>query len=264
MSRKFFKQWVQEDGQSNHTLLPLTHITRSVHARGILIDGFVEARYCDVQKANLVYCFYGRAAYRLSEENAITLEDLTPLCMVFKGSLLHDAEDVFPFDTGAFENSLFKDFIGKNYHRDDFSIKGDHRLPNTLIEKIYPDVLAYSKSSDQHIVYPDDVADRGEFEAQAYLHMLNSKSKNGPDNRLSSIEVTFSKDVNLLDNLECIIAPNTLIHGSAFQKWVKPLRHTIELYPYEFSPRNHVEFYHGLIEKNFVQFCKDKGYVSDV
>ena len=98
---------------------------------------------------------------------------------------------------------------------------------------------------------------------QAYLHMLNAKGANGPDDRVGSFEVIFSEEINLKEHLKCLIAPNTLVHGDLSAKWISELPNSTEIYPYEFKAKRKAEFYHAHIEREFVRYCENNGYLEN-
>ncbi len=91
--------------------MPLTHITKGIGAQDIATAGVVGARHCGVFEEPLAYFFYGRPAYRVSDDGAVKVEAACPYCFVFNAALIDKAKAIFAFDTGAFDKRLYKHIL---------------------------------------------------------------------------------------------------------------------------------------------------------
>lgn len=259
-----FKKWVSEQPKNSSKLLPLTHITLARFARDILSDGQIEPRSCKVMGKVVAYFFYGRAAYRVGGDETVSTESRLPICFIFKSDLIQQSNDVYPFDSGAFGGSLYKNYMGREFQLSDFSLAGEPSLLNRLISTAYPSVEDYVSGNSENIVDPDDVSNRGDFEAQAYLKLINSKGSNTPDDRVGSIEVLFTDGIKIEDNLACAIVPHTLMDPSLGAPWLKELESKgIKILTYEYLPKRRTEYFQAEIEKLFRNYCKERGLFEE-
>ena len=259
-----FKKWVSEQSKSSSKFLPLTHITLARFARDILSDGRIEPRSCKVLGRAVAYFFYGRAAYRVGGDETVSTESRLPICFILKSDLIRQSNDVYPFDSGAFEGSLYKDYMGHEFQLSDFSLAGEPLLPNQLISTAYPSLEDYVSGNSENIVDPDEVSNRGDFEVQAYLKLINSEGSNTPDDRVGSIEVLFSDAVEIKDNLVCAIVPHTLMAPKLGAQWPKEQEDKgVKILTYEFLPKRRPEYFQAEIEKLFRDFCKERGLFEE-
>ena len=260
--RRFFQQWVDATKDPKWGLLPLTHITKAIRARDILIDGSLNPAFCDIQKEKLVYTFYGRVGFRVTGEDIISVERLCPVCIVLKGDIINSKAKIFPFDTGAYHSRFYEHQIDDEFNLDDFSISGDATRLNRLIARIYPNKKSYMVGDTSNVSDPDEISRKSEFEVQAYMDLIQSFGRNEPDDRVSAMEVAFSDPISLKDVALCVIVPHTLIETGNSGHWLNSLGGDVPVLPYEFLPRRRPEFYHTAIEKIFLNFCRDNGFLD--
>ncbi len=258
--RRFFQKWVDASKDPRWANLPLTHITKAIRARDILIDGRLQPAFCNVLKRNLLYTFYGRVGFRVTGEEIISVERLCPICIVLKGDLIDRASEIFPFDTGAYNARRYEHQIDEEFNLDDFSLSGDSSRVNRLIARIYPNKSDYVVGDTSNVSDPDLISKKSEFEVQAYMDLIRSFGRNEPDDRVSAMEVSFSDPISLKDSVLCVIAPHTLVEPGNSGHWLNMLGGNVPVLPYEFLPKRRPEFYHAAIEKIFIKFCQENGF----
>jgi hypothetical protein len=56
---------------------------------------------------DIMYFFYGRPAYRFTEETATRIEAACPYCFIFDSNTISKAKTIFPFDSGAYAKRLY-------------------------------------------------------------------------------------------------------------------------------------------------------------
>ena len=66
--RSSFRDWVDKQPDPKWGLMPLTHITKGIGAEDIIKAGEIKPVDCAVFNQPLAYFFYGRPAYRISED----------------------------------------------------------------------------------------------------------------------------------------------------------------------------------------------------
>ena len=197
----------------------------------------------------MAYFFYGRPAYRVSANGAVKVEAACPYCFVFDPVLINTARAIHAFDTGAFANRLYTHIMTEEMAIEDFCLERDPTRPNRIIAAVFSKLETYFEGDTTKMVAPDKGAEPWEFHARAYLHLLASTGRNEPDDRICSIEVSFTRDVSLHGTLRAIIVPHTLWRAPARTPWLETLSSSgVEISPYAFIPGRHPEHYHALME----------------
>lgn len=262
--RPGFRNWVDRHAASNEwKLLPLTHITRGLVASDIMRGGRIEPEYCDNLKKTYAFFFYGRPAYRASQDKVVKLEASCPHCFIFREDLIRRSNQVYAFDTGAFGARLFKHVLDDDFDVQDFKLEDDFTRPNKLISAAFGSQEAYFEGDRSAIVDPNEAAEAHEMEARSYLELLRSPGRNEPDDRICSIEVVFADPVPLKGELIGIVVPHTLWRTASPSPLLIDLsKSSVEIIPYDFIPNRHPEHYHTLLEAAVRQFYRDQGYLS--
>lgn len=247
--RPGFREWVDKRADPKWPLMPLTHITKGLGAEDISRTGQVGLANCKVFGEPLAYFFYGRPAYRIGGDGAIKAEAACPFCFIFNASLIDKAKAIFAFDTGAFDNRLYKHVLLDEMNVEDFSLEKDQRRPNRIISSVFGSKKIYFDGDTTQIPEPDKISEAWEFHARSYLHLLTSPGRNEPDDRICSIEVVFGEPVPLKGNLLAVIVPHTVWDKDKRAPWLDKLKaEGVAIAPYLFVPGRHPEHYHALME----------------
>src|SRR5215213_5943770 len=135
--RPNFRAWIDKQPDPSWGPMPLTHITKGIGAEDIIRGGAVEARHCREFNQPLAYFFYGRPAYRISGEGTLRAEAACPFCFVFKAGVISKALTINAFDTGAFDNRMYKHVLLYEMNVEDFSLESDPLRPNRLISAVF-------------------------------------------------------------------------------------------------------------------------------
>ena len=230
--------------------MPLTHITKGVSAEDIVRASSIRPEgVCAVFNEPLSYFFYGRPAYRISDEGALKVEAACPYCFIFDSALINNAKRIHAFDTGAFAKRMYKHVMTDEMRLEDFSLELDSTRPNRIIASVFATKRAYFDGDTTQVVEPDKAAEPWEFHARAYLQLLASRGRNEPDDRICSIEVLFGAPVPLTGNLKAVVVPHTLWGTGRRAPWLMSLSNAnVEILPYSFIPGRHPEHYHALLE----------------
>lgn len=264
--RPEFRKWVDQQTDPNWTLLPLTHISAGLNAEDIIRAGAVTPMDCKVFNRPLAYFFYGRPAYRINDDDAVKVEAACPYCFIFNSGVLNDCEAIYAFDTGAFTKRLYKHILQNEMNVEDFSLEKDFRRLNRIIAAVFPSIRAYFDGDTTKMTSPEHGAQPWEFLARAYLHLLASRGRNEPDDRICSIEVVFGTPVQLAGNLRAVIVPHTLWDSSTSSgaPWLEALsQNGVTIEPYIFVPNRHPEHYHALLEVSVRRLYKSWGIDVD-
>src|SRR5215468_10821505 len=90
--------------------LPLVHTSAAYFLKQILREKKLSATPCSVFKGeDLLYFFVGRPAYKKEIELEARYWEL-PCCFILEYEVI-GARHIYPFDTGAFVNGLYPNFV---------------------------------------------------------------------------------------------------------------------------------------------------------
>ncbi|WP_293679006.1 hypothetical protein [uncultured Phenylobacterium sp.] len=248
--RPGFLEWLQRQNQPlGWGLMPLTHITKGVTAEDIIRADKIETQPCNVFDQSLAYLFYGRPAYRISEEGSVKFEAACPYCFIFRPNLIKHSRAIFAFDTGAYSKRMYAHHVTDEMRLEDFNLGSDQWAPNHLIHATFGSMDPYLKGDTRQIPAPDQISEDWDFHARAYLNLVTSPGRNEPDDRVCSVEVIFDKDVPLVGDLQAIVVPHTLWTDQRRAPWLEKLNNrSVIIKTYEFIPGRNPEHYHTLLE----------------
>ena len=208
--------------------LPLLHSCDCFACRQIIDCEKLEARHCKVFKENLLYFFYGKPAYPVSEKETKkrTAFEYCPVCFIVPCEKVA-AYRVFPFDTGALEAHKYDDFWHHSMSLDNFE------LDNT-VDGIRQYVEVFFGSNYNYI---QGQASIEKATVDPYINGLTSLlTANGAfeiDERARTIEVISRNDVPVNTAVECIILPEILLREPEISKYLEDNK----IYHMEYSVR---------------------------
>lgn len=190
-------------------VLPLTHVTRAYNFDDMVADDALEPRYCSLFKEPLLYLFYGRPAYRAKDGNNARMEFEWPIVFIFDPSKVGAIRRVFPFDTGAFDLQLYKEFFSRDSILSDFSLDPDIDSARKVVGTLYVDHKEYYEGGTRKNV---EIPPRN-FELQGVHEMCRLPGVQGGgagwirDERSSAIELQLDHEIELKGALLAIILP---------------------------------------------------------
>jgi hypothetical protein len=122
----------------NEPTLPFVHMTDAWVLNRILTSDLLQPRKCPYFNEDLLYLFYGRPSYRPNaKELASSLSFMAPVCFVLRPESLSFIARMFPFDSGAFHNGLFQDFLHPQMTIADFALEPDLQNPARLVNGFF-------------------------------------------------------------------------------------------------------------------------------
>lgn len=191
--------------ESEEELLPFFHSCDAFWARSIIAEKEFKIRECKVFKEKLAYFFYGRPAYKSSNNESSKLSSLFPISFILDGSLLNGIKRIAPFDTGAFNEGLYNEFMHSGMSINDFLLTPKMKSILKIVAHFFGSNKLYF--DDQ----PKKEIDIGpmDFEAESYHKLINKVSKGEVDDRKSSIEVQIDEDLVISKDLvKAVIIPD--------------------------------------------------------
>ncbi len=246
-NRLGFRKWVDDQVDPAWPLMPLTHICKGLIGEDIVRDGGIEPRDCKVFDKALAYLFYGRPAYRTKGDGAIKTPAACPVCFVFDPELINQADEIHPFDTGAYDARLYKHVMMDEMEIGDFSLERAVRRPNRLIHALYGSREAYFDGATHQI--KTDAVPASEFLGSTYVELLTSKGRNEPDDRVGTIEIVTSSRVQLSGNLRAIVVPDIIWNDKDRAHWLVALeKDAVTILPFRYLHGREPEHHHAMIE----------------
>ena len=92
--------WIK-DVEPYNKVLAWCHTTHAYRFRSMVECGECRLQLCPVFAEDLLYFFYGRPAYRVTEE-PMSKSSALPVVLLFDPQIVDSGKRLFPFDTGAF------------------------------------------------------------------------------------------------------------------------------------------------------------------
>lgn len=212
--------------------LPLVHTTDAYGLSDVLSAGAISPQPCDVFIGeSLSYFFYGRPSYRPNlKEEPTSLSHYYPVCLIFDPSWSEVAKRIFPFDTGAYANGFYDQFLHRRMKLADFSLEADHATPGRVVSMFFGSVRNYLLGAAEA---PLSV-DASEFEAASYQSLVQDRNSNAVDNRSSGIEVQFDRVISLHDAVRAVVLPAPFLDGAIGRSLATM---NVEALPYKLLPR---------------------------
>lgn len=236
--------------------LPSVHVSDGLGLRSIIRDGRLSAEPCPIfNDEPLVYLFYGRPSYRVnSQVLASAIRAYAPVCFVLKPGVVRSPVRVFPFDSGAFQNELFRASMHRKMQRDDFALEPDFASPQRLINLFFGNNHNYYDNKPVTTVDLPPLA----FEASSYHALITDRQENVYDERISSIEIQIDEDIPLKDTIEAVVLPDAF--------FVKDMAESLaaigaEGIPYAFIDRLRPELYAATIYPIVRDYYRRRGYL---
>lgn len=256
--RPEFREWIDEHPTPQWSHLPLTHISKSFIAKDIVRDGVIEPRTCETIGVAVSFFFYGRPAYRPGKVDEYNIEATCPFCFIMSPNILSSVHVIHAFDTGAFAKRLYKYALIDDMNMPDFSLESESARIQKLISKIYGSNEAYMSGDLSQAVIVKNGLNPDDFLPDAYLDLLCSAGKNGPDDRVGSIEVTFSDPVALKSHLLAIVVPDCFWSEKYKAAWILELADSgVTVSTFRYTNNKSPEHHHALLEQSVHKLYED-------
>jgi hypothetical protein len=198
--------------------LPCFHSCDAMRFRGILDSGVLKTHECKVFNGEkLLYLFYGRPAYKSNDNLSHQQNHSMPIVFVIRNSVDVNAKRVCPFDTGAFKNGLFEQYMHRDMKVEDFLLSpGQEGIRKTI---------AYFFGSNVNYFFgrakPEIICDELDFEVQAYHSLIRSIIPQLADDRKASIEIQLDHEIQLTqETIQAVICPSHFTNSRIFKKVV--------------------------------------------
>lgn len=211
---------------------------------------------CDVFEQDLLYAFYGRPAFRRSEDQQLRLTAKAPVVIVFTPRLADLGCRMFPFDTGAFEER-YHSWVHRGMGLQDFEIE-------CSCEAAQRHVSAFFLTNEKYVrLQPSDpsIPYTGDFEVESIVHLLSDPSSQNADDRRLAIELQLERSVPFESPwIVALIVPNVLTQAPWLASFVSRSP-GVELLTYEAAQLRAAGHYQALLEERAVALQQARGWV---
>ena len=209
--------------------LPLMHSCDCFAGRSIIENNELKATQCKVFRESLLYFFYGKPSYQVSEgvKGNFSQIEYCPICFIFPLDKI-TIDRVFPFDTGAYNKKLYKNFFHKKMKKEDFEMDNTREGISQYIEVFYGNNDNYIEGDSQKH------KDTGDPYVNALDSLHGATGMQEFDDRAITIEVITRHSVPVDINVECIILPNKLMLNDNISEFIT--NHNIHYIEYKIVP----------------------------
>ena len=225
-----FRQFVVKSKEATPRL-PLVHSTDTYTLAEIARTNKISPQDCTVFGGEKIsYFFYGRPAFKPNASTEPTsLAQFLPVCLILKPDFVKTYSRIYPFDSGAFINGFYKNFLHRDMTLGDFQLLPSLSSPGQIITTFFTAVPNYLLARPDTFTPPAD-----QFEASTYVALASDKATNSLDNRNSAIEIQIHNQITINDALAAVIVPSP-ISKSALGNTLRSKN--IEVIPYHMINR---------------------------
>ena len=218
MSSNSMMKYIQEhidDSTNLPQTLPLMHSCDGFDCERIIQDTQLKPMMCPVFKEELLYFFYGKAAYPIGEKEKYKKTDALccPVCFIIDIEKV-DIYRVFPFDTGAFEAKMYSQFIHKHMHINEFEIDNNSSAIRAYISVVFGDNTRYLRGISAEKEAEDTYVN-------SLLKMLSANGAFEIDERSNTIEVICKKAIDISKEIKGIVLPENLQRKKVISNFIE-------------------------------------------
>jgi len=229
--------------------LPLMHSCDCFDGESIIMDGKLEVSMCKVFKEELLYFFYGKSSYPVSEKETLNRTDelYCPICFIINPEKV-EMYKAYPFDTGAFTNSFYKQFFHRHMNINNFEIESN-------LQKIKAYISLVFSNNEDYINGISHISKHEDRYLNSLFRMFNADGSYEFDERANTIEVISNKSVNLHDAIEYIILPSSFMRIEDISKFI--INNNIEYGTYSVRSFTAPSRYNEVVFQMAQKFIKD-------
>ena len=216
MSDNPIMKYIKEKG-GHATLpevLPVMHSCEGFDFECIVEDRELRPSLCPVFKEKLLYFFYGKPSYPVGEKEKGNRTDVLccPVCIIIDIKRI-DIFRVFPFDSGAFDNEMYLQFLHRHMKIDKFEIDNNCDAIRAYISLVFGNNRNYIQGKTEETEAEDTYVD-------ALLKMLSANGRFDIDERSNTIEVICKHSIDISKEVLGIILPEDLMRKKEIAKFL--------------------------------------------
>lgn len=229
------------------------HTTDTFQLRSIVKEGVLCPQFCRVFDEEILYCFYGRPAFRRHAENQIRLSSKAPTVIILK----HEVENtsgrrLFPFDSGAF-GTKYSQWLHSKMQLSDFELECRSRVPQRFVKAFFGSNDAYLnvRPSQPELKYS------GIYEVESVVEILRDPTAENADDRRLALELQVGEKIPFTSNsVMALIVPDELLQAEWFNVFRFGPGRSIDVITYELQLLKKADHYQALLESLAMRFHK--------
>ena len=241
--------------------LPLTHKKNWRIAEKMLNNGTIPLESCDVFLGeNVQYFFYGRPAYVVAQDTGNRRDHLYfPVCFLVDPTYV-EITNIFPFDTGAFAEGFYDDYIDKTMDINGFQIAPTIQSIKGFVKGFYGDNKKYYTRNPKNIAISYDTND----ELYAYINIMTASGAPPFDGRAESIEIITKKPFSIHQGVKALVIPNEFEFASETRDAVEELKSSgVDIITYQIMGLG-AEQYNAIMYDKVYEYFLSKGYFTSI
>ncbi|WP_298514226.1 hypothetical protein [uncultured Kordia sp.] len=256
---KFFKEALG-DGNTSLKILPILHSCEAFDFLSILESRQLKPYKCDVFKKDYLYAFYGIPSYRKLIQGSKGNASYFPVCFIMDYDKIPDMSRLHPFDTGAF--SKLSNIKEDHFHE---KVGITHLELDPSIEEAKKVIKKFYKTNENYVLHKpklslDDVSLLNQ-PAYGYTSLINDKSSTKYDNRVATIELIYSENIELdSSSLLQVIAPKSYLAEDEIKEILTNDFGIIDPIGYRTIKGNPLEYF-GAIYDKYLDFTEQNNLI---
>lgn len=211
------KAYVDKTNGDYLSYLPLIHTCDGFSFRKILASGKLKKTTCPVFEEDLLYFFYGKPSYRTTRDNQASSQmSHFPISFVLDIEKCNSSpHKIFPFDSGAFNHGMFKDYFHEETTFENISLNPKTETSRNFIASFYDCNEDYLQTRLKGNLSVTPLA----YEVEGYVSLVSSSKKTPFDDRSSTLEISYSQDIPLSpENILYIVVPSVYLDDPYVRK----------------------------------------------
>ena len=240
------------------TDMPFFHNVAALRVSDIMQSGVLAPSKRKKSKNSVLYLFYGRPAFKPDSQEYYRGDALfQPISIILKPNCPLTIKAIYPFDTGAYENGLYKNYIPtRDLPLNRFALGNQHDISKQLVQLFFGSNKNYFQGNINHnnpdpYTYPA---------VAAFSNMIQAKGKIDFDDRAYTVEYQIISEIKLRGNIIGVAAEDSFFNNTDY-------RHKIEnKWQRKCIPYNTLGLItsygaHGIMHENIGSYLETESYI---
>ncbi len=186
--------------------LAFIHTTTAATFRQICAAGKLDPHLCPVMRHELIYLFYGRAAFRPGPIEPTNMDrDSRPVCLLFDADRLPAPFAIYPCDTGAHQRGLYSPQLD-GIKFPELECASISLAPQKIVARYFGENDEYFYGAAIEALVPPPISPV----AQAFHSLLTFSGPRKHDDRCLTVEVLQHEEIPLFGALDALLLPDFL------------------------------------------------------
>jgi hypothetical protein len=238
--------------------LTLVHVTSAGHASEILEQEQLVTKKCEVFEKHLVYLFLCHASYRRKDwDKKSESLSMFPVAFILDPTKVGNPYQIYPFDTGAAVNGLYRNAQTDGVYLEDFALAQDFDSVRRFITWAFGSLSGYLDRKLRDEAELSKTYQHWQFVPGRFVHIARQGApgqNEHPDGRASSVEVAYDKHVPLHSAVRCIIVPDAFLEDATTKTQNPTLlefarKYSVDIKVYQWRPNDAPNWHMSQVEK---------------